>query len=128
MGSLNAQKVALKVSEKVMSNELVNIGEIIRDSGYSNSVSLKPSKVTNTLSFKKTMEYSLIPLIEGIQAQISKVKEEIANKDLSQEEYRVLVGSLDILIKNHQVLQSTVPTQVIISLTDEQKKNLDNLL
>lgn len=128
MVSINAQMVAKKVSENIQKGELVDLGDIISSSGYSKKTSLKPELVTNTLSYKKALELESRPLIAGIQKEISRIKDALATKDYTQEETRVLAGTLDILSRNFQLLQGSLPSTTPISLTDEQKANLKNLL
>ena len=132
MGSINAQIVARKISENVGRGKRIKLGEIIKDAGYSSSVSETPQRVTETKAFKAAFALEQKPILDGMQAQINKVKAAIANKNLNAEEYRTLVGSLDILIKNYQLLSGgaternvfVLPSQVIernnISVTDEK--------
>lgn len=128
MGSINAQRVAKKVSETIEKGQLVDLGDIIASSGYTKMTSLSPALVTNTISYKKALELETRPLIAGIQKEISRIKDALATKDYTQEETRVLAGTLDILSKNFQLLQGSLPSTTPINLTDEQKQNLRNLL
>lgn len=128
MGAINPTIVARKVSETIAKGELVEIGKIILDSGYTKRTSKSPSLVTNTKSYKKALELESRPLIAGIQKEISRIKDALATKDYTQEETRVLAGTLDILSRNFQLLKESVPTNTPLSLTEDQKANLRNLL
>ncbi len=115
MTSLNAQLVAQKVSETIRTGRRVVLGEIIRNSGYSRETSLKPKLVTNTRSYKTAIR----PVIDGIEREIQRIEETIAEKDFSSEEMRTLVYSLDILIKNYQLLSGGATSKEILVLPSE---------
>ena len=122
MSSLNAQLVAQKVSENIRIGKKVVLGEIIRNSGYSRETSLKPKLVTDTKSYKM----AIIPVIDSMESQIQRINEAIANRDLSKEEYRTLVGALDIYIKNYQLLSGRSTSREILVLPSEvmEKNNI----
>lgn len=115
MGSLNAQKFANKVSEKVLKGELVNLGKIAREVGYSESVAKAPSHITNTKTYRTVAK----PLIEGLQSEIERVKLAMSKKDLCDEEYKVLVYSLDVLTKNYQLLSGGATERQVFVLPAE---------
>lgn len=119
MGSINAQRVAQKVSETIQKGELVKLGEIIENVGYAKTTSLKPELVTNTDSYKKALAIESKPIIDGLQAQINRYKEAIARKDLDNEELRVLTYSLDIAIKNYQLLSGGATERQVFVLPSE---------
>ena len=109
MSSTNANMVALKVSEAIRKPEIVNLGKIIRESGYSYQTSLKPKLVTTTKTYQKAMK----PLVEGLSEEINRIKEELANKDLTKERHKDLVDSFDKLVKNYQLLSGGATERVI---------------
>lgn len=119
MGSINATRTAQKVIAKVRSNELVKMGDIITEIGYAKSIKRHPSSVTNTLSYKKALALESKPLLEGIQKDINRFKEALANKDLNKEEVRTIVGSIDILIKNYQLLSGGATERQVFVLPSE---------
>ncbi len=104
MGSINATVVAQKVSETIRRKKKVVLGDIIVDSGYSKETSLKPKLVTSTMAYKKALDVERKPLIERLDKEINAIELALSKKDKSKEEYRTLVGSLDIMIKNRQLL------------------------
>lgn len=119
MGSINAQRVAVKVSETIQRGEIVKLGEIIEKVGYSKQTALKPSLVTNTKSYKTTLELEKRPIIDGIQKEINRIKDAIAAKDLSNEEVRVLIYALDTLVKNYQLLSGGATERQVFVLPSE---------
>ena len=122
MTSLNAQLVAQKVSETIRNGRRVVLGEIIRNSGYSRGTSLKPKLVTDTKSYKSAIR----PVIDGMESQIQRIKETIASRDLSKEDYRTLIYSFDILVKNHQLLSGGATSRQIFCIPSEimEKNNI----
>lgn len=124
MGSLNAQSVARKVSENISKGKRVILADVLKDSGYSHSVTRRPSTITNTKSFKQAFAVEQRPILEGLQEQINKIKDAIARKDIDDEEYRILVASLDVLIKNYQLLSGgATERQVFVLPSEVMKKN-----
>lgn len=97
--SENAQAVAKDIMESVRKGLLVKKGEIIRKHGYSDSVSKKPKKVTETKSYKKAMK----PFVERLQTEIERIHTELEGRDLTDEKYKDLVDSLDKLNKQVQL-------------------------
>ncbi len=130
MGSINAQVVAQKVSEKLRTGKLVKYGEILLDTGYSKSVSRRPKIVTETDAYKKALKVEQLPLIEGLQHEITRIKLAIQSKDLKREEYRTLIGSLDILTKNYQLLSGGATERQVFVLPSEvmNKNNIQHTL
>ena len=119
MGSTNAQRAAMKVSETVRKGELVKMGKILKEVGYSDETAKRPRSVTSTASYKKALELEKRPLIYGIQLEINRIKEAMASRDLRGEEYKVLAGSLDILIKNYQLLSGGATERQVFVLPSE---------
>ena len=115
MASLNAQLVAQKVSETIRSGKRVNMGEIIRNSGYSVETSLKPKLVTETRSYKE----AITPVIDGMAIEIQRIKEAIAATDLDSVDYRTLVYTFDIMVKNYQLLSGGATERQVFVLPSE---------
>ena len=96
----NPKTVAKKISENLRRGKKIVLGDILEEVGYSKSVCKAPQNVTNTKAFKKAIK----PLAEGLDREIERIKRELSTRDLSKEKYAELTRSLDILIKNHQLL------------------------
>lgn len=122
MASLNAQKVALKVSETIRKGKRVHLGKIIRENGYSLETSLSPTLVTRTKSYKAIMK----PLEEKLKYEIDRIANELSNKDLSKERYDTLATALDKLNKNYQLITggATENTRMTVEISETiAKKN-----
>lgn len=120
MGSMKAQKMALKVSESLRSQKKPKtLGEYALESGYSLTTSKRPRAITSTKTYKTSLALENRPIIEGIQEQINKFKAELAKRDLSTEEVRILVGSIDILTKNYQLLSGGATERQVFVLPSE---------
>lgn len=137
MGSIKAQKMALKVSESVRNNTNTTYGEIARDVGYSKTSSLKPQRITRSKSYKIALIAENAPLLEGLQKEINAIKNAMAMKDKTHEDYKVLAYAMDTLTKNYQLLSGgaterqvfVLPSEVIqknVIVTDEQKQLPEN--
>ena len=118
MGSINAQTVAMKVADKVRNGEKVSISKIMRETGYSKYKSAH-SDVIHTQSYKTAFELEKQPLLDGLQLQINKAKEALLKKSLKNEEVRTLVGTIDILIKNYQLLSGGATERQVFVLPSE---------
>lgn len=125
MGSINAQQVAIKVSEAIRKGELVNLGKIIKNNGYTKQTSLAPQRVTNTKSYKKALELESRPLIAGMQSEINRIKDAMSKRDLGTEEYRALVYGLDILTKNYQLLSGGATERQVFVLPSQAMKRYE---
>lgn len=119
MTVLNPIKVARKVSETIGQGKLVNIGEIARSVGYKRQTSLTPKRITETKAYKQEMARLNRPLIEGLQQQINKFKDEIERRNLAGEDTRTLVGAMDIYIKNYQLLSGGATERQVFVLPSE---------
>jgi len=140
MTSINAQTVANKVYQKVLSGKKVVLGEIIKESGYSESISLHPIHVTRTKSYKMALERASKPLQDRLMREINEIELAMSKKDKNKEEYRVLAGVLDLSIKNYQLLSGgaterqvfVLPSEVMIrnkiETTGEQGRGVDKIL
>jgi hypothetical protein len=120
MGSINVQTFVTKMAEKVRNKELVKMGEIALDSGYSKMVANSPTKITRTKTYIKLAK----PLVDRLDKEINAIELEMSRKDKSKEDYRTLVGSLDILIKNKQLLSGGATSMNVLVLpSDVLNKN-----
>lgn len=118
MGSINAQLVAMKVSEKARKGEKISVSQIMRDVGYSKHTA-KNVKAMHTKSYKTAMELERQPILEGLQRELNEIKQAMANKDKSGEDYRVLVASFDLLTKNYQLLSGGATERQVFVLPSE---------
>ena len=138
MGAINPQRVAKKVSQTIQRGELVDLEDIIASVGYAASTAKRSGMVTNTKAYKATMAIMEKPLLEGIQAEINRLKLAMSKKDLMQEDYRTLAYGMDIQVKNYQllsggaterqvfVLPAEIMTKNAIEPSVEKKGLLDN--
>ncbi|MCK9319536.1 hypothetical protein [Methanoculleus sp.] len=106
--SENAKAVAQEVIQTVRKGQKVIKGEIIRKHGYSQSVSERPSKVTDTQSYKDEIE----PFLEGLIKERERILKALKTKDLSKVQYEGLVRSLDLATKNIQLLSGGATERV----------------
>lgn len=119
MGSINAQRAAQKVYANIRMGKKVVMSDIVKEAGYAPSIARHPSHVTRTKSFQKALDVERRPILDGLQAQINRIKDALAKKDMNAEETRVLVGSLDILIKNYQLLSGGATERQVFVLPSE---------
>lgn len=108
MGSLNATAVAHKVAQCVMKGKKVNIGKIVREQGYSKSISLAPTKVTKTKTYMAIMQN----VTGALEKERARIIEAMGRKDISAEKYGTLVQSADIITKNIQLLSGKATENV----------------
>lgn len=97
--SLNAKLVAKDVISKVRKGEKIRYGEIIRKRGYKKSISLQPTKVTETASYKAEMDPFIQAMLKERDMAIKRM-----SKVRSKAKYRDLTDSIDKLTKNIQLL------------------------
>lgn len=116
MGSINATILARKIVEKRSNNELVNLGELMLQVGYSPNTAIKPSQVMKTQAFKNALALESIPIITGMKAEMNRIKIAMMKKDLDKEEYKTLASTLDILNKNAQLLSGGSTANVAIKV------------
>ena len=100
---------------KVKKGELIKMNEIMKDVGYSPATCKHPEKVTETKTYKENAPR----LIEGIAPEIERIKRAMARKNLDNEEYKVLVASLDVLTKNHQLLSGAATERRVFVIPSE---------
>ena len=123
MASENAKKVARKVSENLRNGKKVILGEIIREVGYSDSVSKSPTIVTETDSYKEEIS----PIVNRWAKERDRLTAELEKRDLSKERYETVMKSIDIVTKNIQLLSGGATEKVTINLSNEQKEKLKSL-
>lgn len=126
MGSINAQQVALKVSGTIRKGKKVVLKDIIEGSGYSSVTANSPTIVTNTKSYKQALAVERKPLIEQLEEEIQAITLALSKKDKNKEEYRTLIGSLDIAIRNKHLLSGGVQNINVFVLPSEvmEKNNI----
>jgi hypothetical protein len=115
MASLNVQRAVSKISEKVKKGEKVVYGQIMKEVGYSNSVCKHPQKLHTTKTYRRLMK----PLLERLQDQIDSIVDAMNGKDKTQEDFRVLAYSLDVLVKNQQLLSGGATERKVFVLPSE---------
>lgn len=121
MGSINAENVALAVLEKVGKGEKPILGQIIKDHGYSDSVSRHPQKVTETLSYINAMDKH----IQRMQNHANKILKAMESKDLNSEDYRVLSESYSRMRKDMLLAQGKSTENVAVSINVIDYTNSD---
>lgn len=119
MGSINATRVAMKVSETIKMGQLVDLEDIIISCGYSALTAKNPKMVLNTKAYKMAMEIERRPLLEGLQSEINRTKLALSRKDLAQEDARTLAYVIDILTKNYQLLSGGATERQVFILPSE---------
>lgn len=119
MGSIKAQKMAMKVSESIRGKKSRSYGEIAVEVGYSPNTAKKPKLITSTKAYKVALFTENAPLLAGLQKEINEIKSAMAMKDKTQEDYRVLASSLDTLIKNYQLLSGGATERQVFVLPSE---------
>lgn len=119
MPSENAKAVAKEVISRVRKGEKVNLQEIQTNHGYTKS-SAKSMKATRTDTYKREIK----PFAERLKNEIDRLSEELESRDLSQEEYKTLVDSIDKLNKNYQLVTGGATERVEDTLTDEQVQRI----
>ena len=116
-----ARKVAKVVSENIRKGKRVNLGKILRKTGYSKSVSLKPKLVTSTKSYKDEMD-----------DVVKKMKEErdralnLMRKKIGKAKYRDLTDGVDKMTKNVQLLEGK-PTEINKLTTEDVEERIKQL-
>ena len=122
MSSENARRVAKDVLESVGKGEKVVLGKIILKNGYAKKTSLSPKQVTETKTYKEIV----IPIVDEMKAERSRIMSELRLKDLSEVDYEKLTKSLDIFTKNIELLSGgdTERTEVKIQIVNADKYDL----
>ncbi len=126
MGSINAQRVAHKVSGSIRKGEKVNLSKILVDVGYSKTTANSPTLVTNTISYQRALAVENKPIVEKLDNEIQHMLNALSTKDYRKEETRIIVGSLDIAIKNRQLLSGGVTSRQVLVMPSELM-NMNNI-
>ncbi len=119
MPSENAKAVAQEVIARVRKGKKVKLGEIIRKQGYSDSISLSPTKITRTQSYKEEIR----PIVERWQREIQRIQTQLESTDLEKEKYKDLVDSVDKLNKQVQLATGGNTEQVKIMILPAEVVN-----
>jgi hypothetical protein len=127
MSKENPRIVARKVSAKMRAGKKINMKEILLETGYSAVTAKSPSIVTNTVAYKEEMALLQRPIVDGMQEEINRIKLAMTKRNLNLEEYRTLAGSLDIMIRNYQLLTGGATQRNILVLPSEviQKNDIE---
>ena len=99
MASIDAINAAKEVINRIDKGEKVVMAEILENIGYAKNTADNPKLVTETDSYKSVMN----KFTEKLEKEITRIQDELALKDLSEERYKDLVDSLDKLNKNLQL-------------------------
>lgn len=118
MASENAKMVAREVIKKVRNGQRINKGAIIKNNGYSQSVSESPTKVTETQSYKDIVE----PIVNRWQKEIARIQTELETRVLTGEKYKELVESLDKLNKQVQLATGGATERIGVVMNPEDKE------
>jgi len=84
------------------------VAHAMRTAGYSPNTARTPKKLTTTKAFQKAVK----PLLTKLDEQINKIADELAVKDLTTVQHESLARSMDILIKNKQLLSGGATERV----------------
>lgn len=121
MASQNAKLAAKKVSETIRKGKRVNMGKILKESGYSESTSKHPDLVTSTQSFQEEIK----PVVDEMDRLRVKIVKEMHNKDLTKEG----LFNLSFVLKNttHDIQLMRGKSTANITLNDYASKTDDEL-
>lgn len=121
MASERAKNAARKVLEKTRKGERVIMGEVLREVGYSETVTTTPSQVTATKSYQA----EIAPFVEKLIKERDRIVLELSIKDLDKVQYRHLVSATDTLTKNIQLLsgKETERASVTINVLNYDDSN-----
>lgn len=106
MASENAKAVAEEVIEKIANGERVNMQEIQKDNGYTES-SAKSMMAKRTKTYQETVK----PLADALEEEINKIQQEMGRRNITKEKYKDLAEVQASKIKNYQLL-SDKPTDI----------------
>lgn len=122
MASEAAQAVAKDVLTSVRKGLIPNKGEIIKERGYSVSVSKKPKKVTETKSYKDV----IYPVVQRLEEERQRAIEALP-KLIGKAKYRDAIDAIDKLTKNHQLLTGGATANVAIGVKKLSDAELEAL-
>ena len=97
--SENAKAVAREVRERVRNGKKVILGEIIKNHGYSEAVSVIPQRVTQTKSYQEEIQPFVLAMVKERDKALKEAK-----KKRGKAQYHQLIEAVDKLNKNIQLL------------------------
>jgi 23S rRNA pseudoU1915 N3-methylase RlmH len=100
MPSINAQNVAKEVIKRVEKGEKVVLGEIMENCGYAEASQKNPKSVTETDSYKETIE----PFLTRLEKHRNRILVALEGKDLPKEKFKDLSDSLSKTTHDIQLL------------------------
>jgi hypothetical protein len=100
MASQKAKLVGEKVLESLGNGKAPVLGKILREVGYSDNTADNPKAVTETQTYKDTVN----PFVEKLVKERDRIALEMSIRDLDKVQYSHLTSSLDTLTKNIQLL------------------------
>lgn len=114
--SENARAVAYKVVDKVRKGEVVSVGKIMREQGYSEYISQQPNRVTSQQVYKDIVN----PVVEQMNRIRSKALDALEKKDMRKEKMPVLLAGVEVMTKNSQLLggKATENVGVIVDVSE----------
>lgn len=118
MGSLNAQLVAGEIARKIRKGQKVSVSRIMREVGYSANTASRLG-VTKTKAFQTALALETKDIVADLDRELREIQIALANKDKNSEDYKTLIASMDVIIKNKQLLSGgsteNVGIQIAIS-------------
>jgi len=112
--SIQAQAVAEEVISKVRKGKKINLGEIMINKGYAESVSKTPTKVTRTKTYKETID----PVIKAMIRERDRALRLMGSR-VEKAQYGDLITAADKLTKNIQLLSGKDTEKGSVSFTWE---------
>lgn len=109
MSSINAEQVAMEVSENIRKDKPVNLGKIIAKR-YAKSTSLKPKLVTSTKSYQRVIE----PVVKDWIRERNRLTKALMEKDLTKLQYRDGMDAIDKFTKNIQLLSGGATENIAV--------------
>lgn len=116
MGSISAQVLARKVSDTIRQGKRVKLKDLAIEAGYSKSSASRPQQITRTKSYQVAFALETKDIVDKIDRDIARFQEALASKKLKKEDTKTIVQSLDILIKNRQLLSGGATANVGLSI------------
>lgn len=118
-----AIKAGIRYSENLRSKKREPIGKILREVGYSKTVSEKPKIVTESKGFQSIV----IPALARMEQARDKALNAINKKDMDGEKLPVLLTAVDVLTKNARLLggQSTENVAISIEVSEHLLKKME---
>jgi len=119
----NAEAVAIEIQSRVRKGTKVNVGQIMKDKGYSESTSKHPDKVRRTQSYKKKMK----PFVKRMETERDAALAAMKGKR-GKANYSDLTRGVDTLTKNIELVSGRPTERVEKELPPKQAEKLDQLL